>query len=93
MGDAAYKQRHREQELCISCARKAEYKIYCLLHYWKQLICARNSRHRIRVRDRQVQDDRRKRYKEGGMCRDCGKPLREFEGIVCTNCKTGRVLV
>lgn len=87
MGNAKYKQSHKEKGLCVSCSRKAiPGMVLCAVHsesqrqrdlkrYWNNHEYEKN----------RLLNDKRRRRKEG-RCTMCGKPLNDEENIVCINC-------
>ena len=87
MGNQAYKNRHKEQGLCVSCSRLAvpgDY--YCTLHrYTHQLTDMGYYWRNKEVRDAKVRM-RREELKSEGKCPDCGVLLIEGEGVKCANC-------
>jgi hypothetical protein len=76
MGDAAYKLDHIKRGLCRDCSGKAVAgSRFCQLH-----------REQYRLR-RQYQIQTRLR---AGLCRDCGKPLNDYDApVTCINCAAG----
>jgi len=92
MGDAKYKQRHKEQGLCKDCSRPAlPMRSYCIIHgekynlrfkEWMKNPAHYKSHHETLKKIRQL-------YRDTNRCIVCSAPLGEQdEGYVtCMNCR------
>jgi hypothetical protein len=87
MGNNAYKQRHREQGLCLDCSEAAETNGRCAKHAYSQKV--RQSEYDSTHRDYRNAYQMRFKIKrrEAGLCPTCGGP-RDDEGFIgCCNCR------
>ena len=89
MGDNAYKQRHKEQGLCVDCGRKAAFRsIYCLEHL--RAMRERRKSPADRAKERLRGRRRKKYYKDNGLCIACGvalSPELDVGHVKCMNCR------
>jgi len=91
MGNIAYKNRHKEQGLCVQCSRPAiPGRILCMVHSEssRQLDQKRYPKRKEYLL-KQVEKNR-KRYRETNRCPMCSAPLGEQdEGYKnCVNCRS-----
>ena len=91
MGNAKYKQKHKELGLCCDCSEPVAIAGYCLKHYWNKVLRIRHysQDHSLEARERA----RRWRHKmeDESRCNHCGCPLIEGEGKRCVNCATIKI--
>ena len=87
MGNAKYKQKHKELGLCVDCSRPAlKDTNLCWLHEMKQN--KRTNSYYYENLDK-VKAKRNIKYqgrKDRHECPDCGRPLTEEDGVYCVNC-------
>ena len=87
MGDKEYKQRHREQGLCLYCSVLAVASGLCIDHFFTHKVAytkhIESNREKFNARILAVH----RGWKDEGRCWDCGAPLiPEETGVRCMNC-------
>jgi hypothetical protein len=92
MGNNAYKQKHREQGLCVDCSRPVlPGQTKCIIHNEKSR--ARTYRHYQKNHDKVLESNRKikQRYRDANRCPSCGAPLGEQDEDCshCVNCRDG----
>ena len=98
MGNAKYKQKHREQGLCVDCSRPAlPFRIHCIIHNEKVRVRTKEWLEKPGNRERRVKSVRKLRqlYRDTNRCCKCSAPLGEQdEGyMTCVNCRDSAVQV
>ena len=88
MGDQEYKQRHREQGLCLNCSRPVHkgYK-HCLIHLRTKVISQRKYELKQGEAYLQIQRDIKQYRRDNNLCPMCGAPLGDSKYINCQNCR------
>jgi len=92
MGDAAYKQRHRELGLCVECSKPAlKNRTKCKRHLANNIVFSLKWRAANRKHYNKWQLEYKQKRIKDGRCRDCGRPMIEEEqpGLyhTCMNCR------
>lgn len=88
MGDNNYKNRHREQGLCVNCSEKAyPNNRLCLKHIRSRQKTLQEYRDKNRLKiNQQINEIKRKRV-EDGLCFTCGGPRDRDDRKNCVNCR------
>ena len=90
MGNAKYKQKHKEQGLCVDCSRPAlPFRVHCIIHNENRRQYMENEFKKDPVRQHKLNRKTKQRYRETNRCTACSAPLGEQdEGKThCMNCR------
>ena len=92
MGNAAYKQKQKDQGLCRDCPRPVlPGRVQCIIHNEKYRFCAQEYLKDPKKYQRQCERNRKQKelYRKTNRCPKCSAPLGEQDkGYVgCVNCR------
>ena len=90
MGDNAYKQKHKEQGLCVDCSRPAlPGRIKCIIHSETSRMQNYKYVHNNYAKVLETNRKQKQIYRDTNRCPSCGAPLGEQdEGRAhCMNCR------
>jgi len=92
MGNAAYKQRHKEQGLCRDCSRPAlPMRLHCIIHneHYRKYIKDKNKIPEIHAILLESSRKLKEKYRKTNRCPKCSAPLGEQDKgyVTCINCR------